>query len=109
MARFENKQGIERITMKPKVICFCPLGSAFYTNQFEITVKPGKVIPDYCEVDSCVKENIAGKTLTIEDSVNNVLQYLVDEYKPLQVFISSKVEDAAHFPVEVEKEYFKEN
>ena len=97
----KNKYGIKEITMFPTAICFCPLGNDWYKNQFEVKMQVNQNIPDYCEVEKWLDENICGKSLIIEEAVKKFHDYLVENYTPITVEIKSSVNDAKHFPVQV--------
>lgn len=119
--KFENKQQISKIVFKPKEPshCLCPLGQLFcdkrkekgkkpilphYTNHFTIEFIPGKVICDYLDVEEWIRENIDNETLTIEDSVAKLYDYLISEYEPAQLKVTSEVDDALHGAAVVTKE-----
>ena len=103
MAKFENTQGISRISFTQNIQCFCPLGDDWYTNHLTVDMCPDKIIPDYCDVDNFTR-GLSGKMLIIEDVVNAVYNYLYDNYKPKSVKVESHVNDAKHMPVTVIKE-----
>lgn len=103
MSTIQNKQKISSIVMKPVTRCFCPLGDAWYTSQFEVVFNPAETIPDYCDVDRWIKENIDGKSLIIEDAVSALYDYLL-AYNPAGLHVIADVKDAGHFPVEVYKQ-----
>lgn len=103
MGRFENKQGITSITFTQNIQCFCPLGDDWYTNEVEVTFVPEDVIPDYCEIDDYTR-SLAGKALIIEDVVNDIFNYMMTEYAPSELCVTSVARDAKHMPVEVTKE-----
>lgn len=107
MARFENKQGITDITMEKKIHNFCTIGKDWYTNNIDMYIEPDKLIPDYIEIDEALKE-LEGKELIIEDVVAAVVEIL-KEYEPSYIRVVSKVNDATHLPVTVEKSYMKTN
>lgn len=102
MASFENTQGISQITFKHRTNHFCPLGLAHYTNQFSVSLIPGKTIPDYIDIQRAISEKVNHKDLTIEDAVAMVFD-IVNAYEPKALTVKSYVDDAAHFPVEVMK------
>lgn len=97
----DNEYGIKEIVMYPVAICFCPLGNDWYKNQFEVKMQINQKIPDYCEIERWLDENIRGKSLIIEDAVNKFYSFLIETYKPVLIEIKSYVNDAKHFPVEV--------
>lgn len=102
MARFENKQGISKICFKQNIQCYCPLGYDWYTNHITVEMVPGKVIPDYCELDDFTR-GIAGKSLIIEDVVAQIWDHITIEYEPSFLRVTSDVDDAKHMPVSVTK------
>lgn len=99
---FENKQSISNIVIKHSVSCWCPLGKADYTNQFTAYIELNKNSVDFLAIEKFINE-MKGKELIIEDAVNNLYEYLYDLYKPKNLIVSSKVDDAAHFPVIITK------
>ena len=101
--KVKNVQGISRIVLTPKAICFCPLGNDWYTNEFTITLEPSDYFPDYCDVEKWMDENIRGKSLIIEDAINNLYTYFEEEYKPLSLTVSSFANSRVHAPVTVTK------
>lgn len=103
MSTFQNRQKISNITMKPIVRCFCPLGQAWYTGHFAVHFVPSETIPDYCDIDKWVKDNIDGQCLIIEDAVAAIYEHLQTTYTPAGLHIIADVEDAGHFAVEVER------
>ncbi len=101
----ENKQKISKIIMKPKAICFCPLGNDWYTNEFEVEFVPDKTFPDYCDVEKFLNTVIRGETLIIEDAVSIFYNYLKAEYDPLTLKVTAYVNDVtSHSPVVVIRE-----
>jgi hypothetical protein len=101
MARFQNKQGITRITFQARTHNFCPIGQAHYTNTVKVEMVPGDIIPDYDEVQADMKA-LDGETLIIEDAVAKVFDNL-NQYGPKELTVSSRAEGNGHFPVIVEK------
>lgn len=99
----ENGYEIRGITIKNTAKCFCPLGKDWYTNNFVIHFTPDRNIPDYCEMDKWIDQNINGKELIIEAAVHMLHTYLKDTYKPKQVMVESHVTDARHSEVTVYK------
>ena len=98
----KNDYGVRRITMYPEAICYCPLCKDWYTNKFEVVMTVEDMIPDYCEVEEWLDENLRGKPLIIEEAINEFHEYLSDTYNPESIEITSTVDDAKHFPVRVE-------
>lgn len=121
MAMFKNTQGITKIIFSPKKEChnICPLGQeyinkitprgkepvpAHYTNHFTIELSCSNLVPDYCDIEEWIDNNLLNQTLIIEDCVNMLYNYINTTYKPLTLKVTSKVVDAVHGPVEVVKE-----
>lgn len=104
MSAFANTMEIDEITMSISAKAYCPLGKDNYTNQFSIMFEPQDTIPDYIDIEIWVKEHInESKVLTIEDSVHELYEYLLVNYNPSSLKVTSSVDDAAHFPVKVTK------
>lgn len=102
--KLENRQGITNIVMKPKAICFCPLGDDWYTNEFEVTFVPNLYFPDYCDIESFLNKEIRGKSMIIENAVNALYEYLEANYEPKELTVTSYVNDVtSHSPVVVTK------
>lgn len=100
----KNEYKIANITIRnDKAKCYCPLGKDWYTNQFEIYIEPAEYIPDYCDVDKYIEENINGKELIIEAAVALLYDYIMETYRPRTLAVTSSVEDAAHSEVTVER------
>lgn len=102
MPQFENTMGIDEISFWVRSRCFCPLGDDFYTNQFKVSFVPGKMIPDYLDIQQEINERIESKPLTVEDAVA-VMFDIVNDYEPLELYVESHGDDAVHFPVTVIK------
>lgn len=100
----DNKFGITGITIHPTARCYCPLGNDWYTNQFEVSIVPSGIIPDYCEIDKFVGSTINGSHIIIEEAVNMLYEVIKDTYEPVSLKVTSTVTDAAHSPVTVTKE-----
>lgn len=98
----ENTYGIKKITIKAKAHCYCPLGSDYYTNNFEIIIEPNNNIPDYCDVDAFIKNEIEGKSLIIESAIQKIKEFIEAEYKPNSITVCSTVADAVHSEVTVQ-------
>ena len=101
MAKFENRYGVRKIVYKQKCRCFCPIGEAEYTNEFTVTMEPGDMIPDYCEIDKIIQECIEGEPLVIEEAARNLKHKIVEYVHPNWIMIESKVQDSVHGDVEV--------
>ena len=121
MGTFKNIQNISEIVFRPKNAChnLCPLGQLYcdelskngskpmlphYTNKFTITFTPGEVICDYLDVEKWIQNNLNDETLTIEDAVSKLFDYLEEEYNPAHLIVESYVDDALHGAVNVKKE-----
>ena len=98
-----EKYNIKEINMYPTAICFCPLGNDWYKNKFCVTMQPSSIIPNYCEIEEWLDDNIRGESLIIEEAISIFYSYLNETYRPITLEIKSHVEDAKHFPVEVIK------
>lgn len=97
----KNEYGIEKISIESTAKCFCPLGKDWYTNQFTITMYPYSYLPDYCDLDAFIKENINGKHLIIEAAVAMLYEHIAQTYTPSYLEVLSYVDDAAHSAVTV--------
>lgn len=102
MSKFENKQAISKITLFKKLHNYCTLGEDWYTNNLTIIIEPGKLIPDYIEIESELN-TLEGKPLIIEDVVNEISN-IVNKYEVKFAHIISEVDDATHLKVKVEKQ-----
>ena len=69
MPKFKNEYGVSKIKYTQKCRCFCPIGKADYTNNFTVTITPKKWIPDYCEIDKFIREQLHGHSIS-----NRILQ-----------------------------------
>ena len=102
--RLANKEGITMIEMHPSAICRCKIGRDLYTNKFTAWFTPGKCYPDYMDVNEWVLKNIDSKDLNIEEAVDLLFGYLMEEYSPVSLTVETRVEDVkTHFPVVVTK------
>lgn len=99
----KNTFGIRTIAIYTEAKCFCPLGKDWYTNQFRIDFVPNELIPDYCELDKFIDENINGHHMIIEEAVSLLHSYMQDAYSPAYLKVTSSVEDAKHCRVTVIK------
>ena len=97
-----NDYGVRTLKMYPSAKSYCPLGKDWYTNEFEVKMQVKDAIPDYCEVEAWLDENIRGKSLIVEEAVSKFRQYLETTYSPVTLEVTSSVCDALHFPVIVE-------
>lgn len=92
---------MSKIKYTQKCRCFCPIGKADYTNNFTVTITPKKWIPDYCEIDKFIREQLDGKSLVIEDAACKLKQWLTGEIHPYWVEVESDVTDGVHGHVTV--------
>lgn len=95
----ENKEKVRYIEMYPKARCFCPIGKAWYTNEFKASFFPNEYYLDYLDVENFINKEIEGKSLTIEEACKKLYDYLYEKVDNVQV--ESHVNDATHFPVKV--------
>lgn len=102
MARFKNVQGISKIEFTQNIQDFCPLGNDWYTNHITVLMVPSSIIPDYCDIDDFTR-SLSGKELIIEDVVDTIYNYINTEYEPIELSVTSYVDDAKHMPVKVVK------
>ena len=100
----KNEYKVTSITISGEAKCFCPLGQDWYTNRFTMELQPDEVIPDYCEIDRYIDENINGKHYIIEEAVKILYEYLASTYAPDFLRVSSSVTDATHCAVVVARE-----
>ena len=100
----ENKQGITWIMMKPKVQTKCALGGDWYTNELTIWFFPDRCYPDYTQFQAWIMQNLDGEELNIEDVVDAIYLYLMEQYSPKELIVRDKVKGCkTHFDVVVEK------
>lgn len=99
----KNEYGISKIKIDATSKNYCPLGKDWYTNNFEIELRAGDFIPDYCEVDNYINQTINGRQMIIEEAVKYLHDFIVKKYNPDKCVVRSYVEDAAHSPVTVER------
>ena len=102
MSKFENKQGISKITLFKKLHNYCSLGQDWYTNNLTVIIEPGEVIPDYIEIETELNA-LEGQYLIIEDVVNEISN-IVNKYEVKSAHIISEVDDATHLTDKVEKQ-----
>lgn len=98
-----NAYGIRKIAIKRTFQCLCTLGKDWYTAKLLIEFIPGDNIPDYCEVDKWIAENINGHEMIIEEAVASIYDYIMDTYDPALLTVEADVEDAIHSAVTVTK------
>lgn len=99
----ENVFKINEINIDATAKCYCPLGKDWYTNQFTVNMNPSVFIPDYCELDAFIKEEINGKHLIIEAAVAKLYEHITEKYSPAYLEVVSYVDDAAHSAVTVRR------
>ena len=99
--KFKNEYRVSKIKYTQKCRCFCPIGKADYTNNFTVTITPKKWIPDYCEIDKFIHEQLDGKSLVIEDAACKLKQWLTGKIHPYWVEVESDVTDGVHGHVTV--------
>lgn len=103
----KNTFEIDDITITTEAKCFCPLGKDWYTNHFDIRLEPGEFIPDYCDVDKWIDENIDGTEKIVEEAVSMLFEHIKTTYKPLELTVDSYVDDARHSDVSISKRSHK--
>lgn len=99
----KNDYGPLTVLMFPAVHCFCDLGYQWYNAELTISMKLGDELPDYCEVQKYITENVNGKHLIVEKMVEKVFNYL-ETYRPLALAVEAEVGAGEHFPVIIRKE-----
>lgn len=104
MDKFKNKQGITQITMHKDVKLFCPMGQDWYTAEICINLTPGEWIMDYCDIDLFI-DSLEGDNLIIEDLIETIFDYIDEECCPTWLRVEAEVNNAAHMPVVVAKEF----
>ena len=101
-----NTHNIHCINYYINVKNFCPLGNANYTNEFKVSIKVGKIMADFCEVQQEIESRLSDKDLIIEDAMVVIGEITRKYYRDAStIFVSTKVEDAAHFKVELSAYY----
>lgn len=104
MKKLNNEEKVGKITMMPTAVTLCDIGNDWYTNQLEITFVPDKYYPDYIEVKDWIMINIDGKRLNIEQVVERVYKFLIEQYEPIDIHVKDTVTGSkSHFDVIVEK------
>lgn len=99
----KNEYKINEISIDATAKCFCPLGKDWYTNQFTVNMTPSGFIPDYCEIDAFIKDEINGKHFIIEAAVAMLYEHITEKYRPASLEVLSYVDDAAHSAVTVRR------
>lgn len=94
---------IDFIKYEDELVCFCPLGGSYYTNQLLIEFQPIRSIPDYIKLKEQI-DTMIGQELIIEEVVAKVLE-VIKSYEPFHARVTSVVVDANHPKVTVSKEY----
>lgn len=104
MNRIPNTQKIKSITMHPKAYAICDIGGDMYCSELTVYFVPDECYPDYMEVEKWIADNIDGKRLNIEDVVEQVYNFLKEEYRPLQIEVRNDIVNCrTHFNVTVVK------
>jgi hypothetical protein len=103
MAQFNNTMGISEIAFTHTVQCVCAIGKSLCTYDMVVEMVPGKVIPDYLEVQEFMDNEVHMHFLTMEDATAAVANYLDLNYLPVSGTVSCLCDDARHFPVRVTK------
>jgi len=102
--KIKNEQGIKRIIMKPTACTLCKIGQDWYHNNLDIQFIPADCYPDYMQVEEFIMSEIDGKPLNIEDVVDNIYNFLMDNYCPQALSVTDYVTDCkSHFSVIVSK------
>lgn len=103
MAKSEEK--ISKVTMKPFAECQRAVDRDWYHIDFDVEFYPSFFYPDYTAVTGCIKEEVSGKVLNIEEAVDKVGE-LFSKYEPQKLVVRGVVsESTSHFSVEVVKEF----
>lgn len=104
MNKIKNTQGISKIIMKPVAYTKCVIGQDWYKNELEIIFVPDNYYPDYMDVNKWIMTNIDGKELNIEDVIDRIYNFLIDEYNPESLTVKNSITGCkTHFDVIVEK------
>lgn len=98
-----NDYGIDNIVIYLSSNNYCTLGRDWYTANIEVKIMPDKFIPDYCEVDKYIQDEVSGKHFIIEQVVEEVFKYFETTYNPLKLNVTVKTDNATHSAVEVSK------
>lgn len=101
MATFENTAQVLSIQYYKSCRCYCPLGKAWYTNNFTIDIEPADRLIDYLDIDAFIAEEIEGKELIIEDAAAKLKAYIKAAIDPVSVEVTTDVTDAGHGDVTV--------
>ncbi len=102
--KIENTQNIKSITMMPVAYTKCAIGQDWYKNELTIYFTPDQCYPDYMEVNEWIMKNIDGKEFNIEDVVNEVYKFLMENYHPMELHIDDHINGCrTHFDVIVSK------
>lgn len=96
---------IDDIIIKTKAKNICSIGNEEYTNNFRIFMNPSTDLPDYCEIDKFISNNIDGKIMIIEEAIHALISFIITTYHPYFVEIASHVTDASHSEVTVVKRW----
>ena len=105
MAMFKNTMGIDEISFVHTVQCVCAIGKSLCTYDFEVEMVPGRVIPDYLDIQDFMDNEIHMHFLTMEDATAALADYLVEVYNPIRGSVACICCDARHFAVRVSKSF----
>ena len=104
MNKIKNTQLINKIIMHPVAYTKCVIGQDWYKNELEIQFIPGDCYPDYMEVNDYIMQEIDGAEMNIEDVVDKVYSYLMDNYIPDVLIVTNHIKGCkTHFDVDVTK------
>jgi len=98
-----NTFGHIEIEMHPSAKCFCTLGQQWYQADMTVLMVPGDEVPDYCEVQQFIREEMDGRNLIIEEAVTVLFNHLINEYEPVSLMVEARVGPGLHFPVAVRR------
>lgn len=102
----KNEMGISKIRIEESLKCICTISEKPYTNQLIITLTPDEVLPEYISLHELIQE-LTMKHLIIEEAVASVLDIIKESIDPLEIRVTSYVEDAPHPIVTVTKSYWR--
>lgn len=102
----KNEMGINKIRIEESLKCICTISEKPYTNQLIITLTPDEVLPEYISLHEAIQE-LTMKHLIIEEAVASVLDIIKESIDPLDIRVTSNVEDAPHPEVTVTKSYWR--
>lgn len=102
----KNEMGINEIRIEETLRCICTISEKPYTNQLIITLTPDEILPEYISLHEAIQE-LNMQTLIIEEAVAKVLDIVKESISPLEVRVTSYVEDAPHPVVTITKSYWR--